>query len=136
MGFFGIRLKPSTIIVFSIAYGIVVDFTIHFLAKYRNALKRNNWDMQLSISQSIAEAGPSIIYTAVALFFGFIIFAASSFGGTVALGILTSISLIFGMLMNLLLLPSLLLSLEKSINNKEEFGKTMVELEPDPTDED
>jgi predicted RND superfamily exporter protein len=136
MGFFGIRLKPSTIIVFSIAYGIVVDFTIHFLAKYRNALKRNNWDMQKAIPQSILEAGPSIIYTAVALFFGFIIFAASSFGGTVALGVLTSISLLFGMLMNLLLLPSLLLSLEKSINNKEEFGKTLVELEPEPTDAD
>jgi hydrophobe/amphiphile efflux-3 (HAE3) family protein len=136
MGFFDIRLKPSTIIVFSIAYGIVVDFTIHFLAKYRNALKRNNWDMQKAIPQSINEAGPSIIYTAVALFFGFIIFAASSFGGTVALGVLTSISLLFGMLMNLLLLPSLLLSLEKSINNKEEFGKTLVELEPEPTDGD
>jgi uncharacterized protein len=136
MGFFGIRLKPSTIIVFSIAYGIVVDFTIHFLAKYRNALKRNNWDMQKAIPQSINEAGPSIIYTAVALFFGFIIFAASSFGGTVALGVLTSISLLFGMLMNLLLLPSLLLSLEKSINNKKEFGKSFVELEPDPSDED
>lgn len=136
MGFFGIRLKPSTIIVFSIAYGIVVDFTIHFLAKYRNALKRNNWDMQKAIPASINEAGPSIIYTAVALFFGFIIFAASSFGGTVALGVLTSISLLFGMFMNLLLLPSLLLSLEKSINNKEEFGKTLVELEPEPTDGD
>jgi predicted RND superfamily exporter protein len=136
MGFFDIRLKPSTIIIFSIAYGIVVDFTIHFLAKYRNALKRNNWDMKLAIPQSLTEAGPSIIYTAVALFFGFIIFAASNFGGTVALGVLTSLSLLFGMLMNLLLLPSLLLSLEKSINNKEEFGKTLVELEPEPTDAD
>ncbi len=136
MGFFDIRLKPSTIIIFSIAYGIVVDFTIHFLAKYRNALKRNNWDMATSIPQSLTEAGPSIIYTAVALFFGFIIFAASNFGGTVALGVLTSLSLLFGMLMNLLLLPSLLLSLEKSINNKEEFGKTLVELEPEPTDVD
>ncbi|MES2560781.1 MAG: MMPL family transporter [Bacteroidota bacterium] len=136
MGFFDIRLKPSTIIIFSIAYGIVVDFTIHFLAKYRNALKRNNWDMSIAIPQSLTEAGPSIIYTAIALFFGFIIFAASNFGGTVALGVLTSLSLIFGMLMNLLLLPSLLLSLEKSINNKEEFGKTLVELEPEPTDAD
>ncbi|MCU0443060.1 MAG: MMPL family transporter [Bacteroidia bacterium] len=136
MGFFGIRLKPSTIIIFSIAYGIVVDFTIHYLAKYRNALKRNNWDMKIAIPQSLTEAGPSIIYTAVALFFGFIIFAASNFGGTVALGVLTSLSLLFGMLMNLLLLPSLLLSLEKRINAKEEFSKTLVELEPEPTDED
>jgi hydrophobe/amphiphile efflux-3 (HAE3) family protein len=135
MGFFDIRLKPSTIIIFSIAYGIVVDFTIHYLAKYRNALKRNNWDMKTAIAQSLIEAGPSIIYTAVALFFGFIIFAASNFGGTVALGVLTSLSLLFGMLMNLLLLPSLLLSLEKSVNAKKEFSKTLVEMEPEPTDD-
>ncbi len=131
MGFFNIRLKPSTIIIFSIAYGIVVDFTIHYLAKYRHSLKKHNWDMSIAIPESLNEAGPSIIYTAVALFGGFIIFAASSFGGTKALGILTSLSLIFGMLMNLLLLPSLLLSLEKSINNKKEFETTFVEVEPE-----
>lgn len=134
MGYFDIRLKPSTIIIFSVAYGIVVDFTIHYLAKYRNSLKKHDWDMKLAIPESLHEAGPSIIYTAVALFAGFIIFAASDFGGTIALGVLTSLSLLFGMFMNLLLLPSLLLTLEKSINNKEEFGKTLVELEPEPTD--
>lgn len=131
MGFFHIRLKPSTIIIFSIAYGIVVDFTIHYLAKYRHSLKKHNWDMSIAIPESLEEAGPSIIYTAVALFGGFIVFAASSFGGTIALGILTSLSLVFGMLMNLLLLPSLLLSLEKSINNKKEFDTTFVEVEPE-----
>lgn len=136
MGFFDIRLKPSTIIIFSVAYGIVVDFTIHYLAKYRNSLKKHNWDMKIAIPESLQEAGPSIIYTAIALFAGFIIFAASDFGGTIALGVLTSLSLIFGMFMNLLLLPSLLLSLEKSINNKEEFSRTLVELEPEPTDND
>lgn len=134
MGFFDIRLKPSTIIIFSVAYGIVVDFTIHYLAKYRNSLKKHNWDMKEAIPESLREAGPSIIYTAVALFAGFIIFAASDFGGTIALGILTSLSLLFGMLMNLLLLPSMLLTLEKSINNKKEFGTALVELEPEPTD--
>ena len=131
MGFFDIRLKPSTIIIFSIAYGIVVDFTIHYLAKYRHALQKNNWNMALAIPQSLREAGPSIIYTAVALFFGFIIFAASNFGGTVALGVLTSLSLIFGMLMNLLLLPALLLSLEKRINAKKEFETSFVDIEPE-----
>lgn len=136
MGFFDIRLKPSTIIIFSVAYGIVVDFTIHYLAKYRNSLKKHNWDMKVAIPESLQEAGPSIIYTAVALFAGFIIFAASDFGGTIALGVLTSLALLFGMFMNLLLLPSLLLSLEKSINNKEEFSRTLVELEPEPTDND
>ncbi len=134
MGFFGIRLKPSTIIIFSIAYGIVVDFTIHYLAKYRHSLKKHNWDMSIAIPESLMEAGPSIIYTAIALFAGFIIFAASNFGGTIVLGVLTSISLIFGMFMNLILLPSVLLSLEKSINAKEELGSTLIEI--DPEDED
>ncbi len=135
MGFFGIRLKPSTIIIFSIAYGIVVDFTIHYLAKYRHALKKNNWDMKIAIPESLIEAGPSIIYTAVALFAGFIIFAASNFGGTVALGVLTSLSLIFGMFMNLLLLPSILLSLEKSINAKKELGVTLIEIDPEDSED-
>ncbi len=92
--------------------------------------------MKIAIPESLQDAGPSIIYTAVALFAGFIIFAASDFGGTIALGVLTSLSLLFGMFMNLLLLPSLLLSLEKSINNKEEFSRTLVELDPEPTDND
>jgi len=131
MGFFGIRLKPSTIIIFSIAYGIVVDFTIHYLAKYRNSLKKHNWDMRIAITESVNDAGPSIIYTAVALFGGFIIFAASNFGGTVALGVLTSLALIFGMFMNLILLPSILLSLEKRINAKSELGTSLIEIDPD-----
>jgi predicted RND superfamily exporter protein len=131
MGFFDIRLKPSTIIIFSIAYGIVVDFTIHYLAKYRHSLQRNNWNMSIAIPQSLAEAGPSIIYTAVALFAGFIIFSFSDFGGTVALGVLTSLALFFGMLMNLLLLPSMLLSLNKRLNAKEEFETVLVDVEPE-----
>jgi uncharacterized protein len=134
MGFFGIRLKPSTIIIFSIAYGIVVDFTIHYLAKYRHSLKKHSWDMRIAIPESLMEAGPSIIYTAIALFGGFIIFAASNFGGTIVLGVLTSISLIFGMFMNLILLPSVLLSLEKRINAKEELGSTLIEIDPEEED--
>lgn len=136
MGFFGIRLKPSTIIIFSIAYGIVVDFTIHYLAKYRHSLKKHNWDMKKAIPESLMEAGPSIIYTSVALFAGFIIFAASDFGGTVALGVLTSLSLIFGMFMNMLLLPSILLSLEKRINSKKELGVTLIEIDPEDIEEE
>jgi len=129
MGYFDIRLKPSTIIIFSIAYGIVVDFTIHYLAKYCNSLKKHNWEMDLAIPESLREAGPSIIYTAVALFAGFIIFAASNFQGTVALGVLTSLALFLGMLMNLLLLPSMLLSLAKRINSKKEFETTLIDVE-------
>ena len=92
--------------------------------------------MKLAIPESMMEAGPSIIYTAVALFAGFIIFAASNFGGTVALGVLTSLSLIFGMFMNLLLLPSILLSLEKSINAKAELGVTLIDIDPEDSDDE
>jgi len=115
MGYFGIPLKPSTILVFSIAFGISVDDTIHFLAKYRQELLLNNWKIKESVYAALKETGVSMIYTSVVLFFGFFVFVASDFGGTVALGLLVSITLFFAMMSNLLLLPALLLSLEKSI---------------------
>ncbi len=129
MGFMEIPLKNSTIIVFSIAYGIVVDLTIHFLAKYRIELKKQNWNIFTSVTHSVEESGFSMIYTTVVLFFGFVIFAFSTFGGTVALGVLTSICLIIGLLTNLFLLPSMLLSLEKSINMKKELENALIEDE-------
>ena len=116
MGYFGIALKPSTILVFSIAFGISVDDTIHFLAKYRQELLMNNWNIRKSVFSALNETGVSMFYTSVVLFFGFFIFVASDFGGTIALGFLVSITLMLAMLSNLLLLPALLLSLEKIIN--------------------
>ena len=116
MGYFGIALKPSTILVFSIAFGISVDDTIHFLAKYRQELLMNNWNIRKSVFSALNETGVSMFYTSVVLFFGFFIFVASDFGGTIALGLLVSITLMLAMLSNLLLLPALLLSLEKIIN--------------------
>ncbi len=116
MGYFGIALKPSTILVFSIAFGISVDDTIHFLAKYRQELIANNWHIKKSVLAALKETGVSMFYTSVVLFFGFFIFIASDFGGTVALGLLVSITLLLAMLANLLLLPALLLSLERIIN--------------------
>ncbi len=116
MGYFGIALKPSTILVFSIAFGISVDDTIHFLAKYRQELLMNNWNIRKSVFSALHETGVSMFYTSVVLFFGFFIFVASDFGGTIALGLLVSITLMLAMLSNLLLLPALLLSLEKIIN--------------------
>jgi predicted RND superfamily exporter protein len=129
MGFTDIHLKPSTIIIFSITYGISIDFTIHFLAKYRYFLKKQNWIIGPAVRDSVLESGVSIVYTSVILFFGFIIFAFSSFGGTVALGVLTSITLCIGMFMNLLLLPALLLSLEKVINMKKELSNQLVDFD-------
>ncbi|QHI38096.1 Multidrug resistance protein MexB [Kordia antarctica] len=118
MGFLGVPIKPSTILVFSIAFGISVDDTIHFLAKYRQELQSNNWKIRKSVYAALRETGVSMFYTSIVLFFGFSVFMISSFGGTVALGGLVSATLLFAMLANLLLLPSLLLSLERSIANK------------------
>ena len=118
MGYFNIPIKPSTILIFSIAFGISVDDTIHFLAKYRQELKIFDWDIKKSVHEAINETGISMFYTSIVLLLGFSIFIASDFGGTVALGILVSITLFFAMLTNLLLLPSILLSLEKRITTK------------------
>jgi predicted RND superfamily exporter protein len=113
MGFLGIPLKPSTILVFSIAFGISVDDTIHFLAKYRQELIESNWKIQRSVYAALRETGVSMFYTSIVLFFGFSVFMISNFGGTVALGGLISMTLLFAMLANLVLLPSLLISLER-----------------------
>ncbi len=109
MGYFGIPLKPSTALIFSIAFGISVDDSIHFLAKYRMELFNHKFFVARALSVSLRETGSSMIYTSIVLFCGFIIFAFSEFGGTVALGILTSVTLLFAMITNLILLPSLLL---------------------------
>jgi len=135
MGFLGIPIKPSTILVFSIAFGISVDDTIHFLAKYRQELIASNWRIKKSVYAALRETGVSMFYTSIVLFFGFSVFTISSFGGTVALGALVSTTLLFAMLANLLLLPSLLLSLEKSIANKETLRKPALTIIPDGEDE-
>jgi predicted RND superfamily exporter protein len=109
MGYLGIPLKPSTALIFSIAFGISVDDSIHFLAKYRQELFANNFFVPIAISKSIKETGASMLYTSIVLFFGFVIFVFSDFGGTVALGLLTSLTLMFAMITNLTVLPALLM---------------------------
>lgn len=135
MGFVGVPIKPSTILVFSIAFGISVDDTIHFLAKYRQELIANNWKIKKSVYAALRETTVSMFYTSIVLFFGFSVFTISSFGGTVALGALVSITLLFAMLSNLLLLPTLLLSLEKNIANKETMKKPAIEILSDGEDD-
>ena len=131
MGYLGVAIKPSTILVFSIAFGISVDDTIHFLAKYRQELKANNWKIKRSVYAALRETGVSMFYTSIVLFFGFSVFMISSFGGTVALGGLVSATLLFAMLSNLLLLPSMLLSLEKEIANKEVLKEPAIDIIPE-----
>jgi len=130
MGYLGVPIKPSTILVFSIAFGISVDDTIHFLAKYRQELIAHKWQVRKSVYAALRETGVSMFYTSVVLFFGFLIFTVSSFGGTKALGGLVSVTLLFAMVSNLLLLPSLLLSLESRIANKKTFKKPTIAIIP------
>lgn len=118
MGYMGMSLKPSTILIFSIAFGIASDQTLYFLTKFRHEQFTKDWSISKIVSMTLKEAGMSMIYTAIILFFGFGIFAASNFGGTIALGILLSITLLVAVISNLILLPTLLLSLEKRIEKK------------------
>ncbi|MGG6230119.1 efflux RND transporter permease subunit [Tenacibaculum sp. SDUM215027] len=134
MGFFGIPIKPSTILVFSIAFGISVDDTIHFLAKYRQELLANNWKIKPAVYSALRETGVSMFYTSIVLFFGFLVFTVSSFGGTIALGGLVSVTLLLAMVSNLLLLPSLLLSFEKKIANKKVLKETKFKILPPKED--
>jgi predicted RND superfamily exporter protein len=114
MGFFGIPLKPSTILVFSIAFGITVDNTIHFLAKYRQEIWLKKYSLYECVLLAVKDTGASILYTSIVLFFGFGMFAFSQFDGSRALGILTAITLLSAMLTNLIVLPAMLLSFNKS----------------------
>ena len=128
MGFAGIPLKPSTILVFSIAFGISVDNTIHFLAKYRQELFDSNWKIQPSVYSALRERGVSMFYSSIVLFFGFSVFMISNFGGTVALGGLVSLTLLIAMLSNLILLPSLLISLKRSISNEKVIREPKIKI--------
>jgi predicted RND superfamily exporter protein len=113
MGLFNIPLKPSTALIFGISFGISIDSTIHFLSKYKQELKLNKGSILQSVVHSLEEEGVSMIYTSIVLFCGFVIFSFSDFGGTIALGVLTSLTLFFAMFTNLILLPSLLLTFSK-----------------------
>lgn len=135
MGFANIPLKPSTILVFSIAFGISSDGTLYFLTKYRHEIRRNKLSISEAVRLTISETGVSMVYTALVLFFGFGMFALSGFGGTQALGILISFTLIVAYCANLVLLPAFLLSLEKRLTNKgfiedkTELGSALEEAE-------
>jgi predicted RND superfamily exporter protein len=112
MGYFGVPLKPSTALVFSITFGIAVDDSIHYLARYRQELWAHNFNVLEAVKLAIKETGTSMIYTSFVLFAGFVIFIASDFGGTIALGALTSTTLLIAMLTSLIVLPSLLITFD------------------------
>ncbi|OYW20623.1 MAG: RND transporter, partial [Sphingobacteriales bacterium 12-47-4] len=111
MGWVGIRLKPSTVLIFSVALGIAIDVTIRFLINFKQELPRQQFDMQQTVIETIHSTGISIIYTSLVLIAGFVIFCFSGFGGTQSLGWLTSLTLITATITNLVLLPAVLISL-------------------------
>lgn len=113
MGWMGVRIKPSTVLIFSVALGIAIDVTIRFLVNYKQDLARNNYDMKQTVISTIHNTGISIIYTSLVLIAGFVIFGFSSFGGTQSLGGLTSMTLVTATITNLVLLPALLISFIK-----------------------
>jgi hypothetical protein len=111
MGWAGVRLKPSTVLIFSVALGIAIDVTIRFLVNYKQELPSNHFNIAKTVSETIRHTGLSILYTSLVLIAGFVIFCFSGFGGTQSLGWLTSVTLFSAMLTNLILLPVLLLDL-------------------------
>ncbi|MFZ1665428.1 MAG: MMPL family transporter, partial [Flavobacteriales bacterium] len=127
MGFLHIPIKPSTMLVFGIALGIAVDNAIHFLARYRLEVKLTGGDLAKAVDNAVREVSVGIIYTSIILFAGFSMFAFSRFGGIQALGMLTTMTLLTAMLTNLLVLPSLVLSLNKRIMSKA-FSEPLLEI--------
>jgi len=132
MGFGHIPLKPSTILIFSIAFGISVDDTIHYLAKLRYELKLHKGHVKRSVYKALKETGVSMFYTSVVLFFGFGTFLLSDYGGTKALGGLISLTLLMAMFSNLLLLPALVIFMDNMFKNKKSY-KDNLELFPENT---
>jgi uncharacterized protein len=128
MGFTGVPIKPSTIIVFSIALGISVDNAIQYLSRYRHELKKTGNDIRQSAINALREAGFSMIYTSIVLILGFSVFMVSGFGGTQALGMLISTTLFIAMFFNMVVLPSLLLSLDKIVVTKAFKAEPFIEI--------
>ena len=122
MGWVGVPLKPSTVLVFSVALGIAIDITIRFLVNYKQEMK-NTDEVQENVIQTIHSTGLSIIYTSIVLIAGFVIFCFSGFGGTQALGWLTSLTLVVATVANLAFLPALLISLRPKKAAKAKQGR-------------
>ena len=128
MGYLEIPIKPSTILVFGIAFGLSVDDTIRFLAQYRQELKINNWKIKKIYFQNIRRRRAKYVLHFYCFIMRIFVFTLSDFGGTVALGGLVSITLLFGMLTNLILLPSLVLSLNRTLANQQEMKEPTLDI--------
>ncbi|HAQ66021.1 MAG TPA: transporter [Bacteroidales bacterium] len=135
MGYAGIPIKPSTILIFSVALGISVDNTIQFLSRYRLQLRLNDWNIRPSVLKALSETGYSMIYSSSVLFFGFLVFVLSTFGGTEAMGYLISFTLLTALLSNLFLIPSLLLWLDHIVTTRR-FREPLLQILDEEFDEE
>jgi predicted RND superfamily exporter protein len=126
MGWVGIRIKPSTVLVFSVALGITIDVTIRFLVNFKQELARHDDSIADTVHRTIHDTGLSIIYTSLILIAGFSVFMLSQFDGTKSLGYLTSITLFMAMVTNLILLPALLLWMDKVIEKKNKAAEFLM----------
>ena len=113
MGFFGVTLKPSTALIFSLAFGIAVDASIHFLAKFRQLLRKGVQN-EAAILITMHETGKAIFVNSLVLMAGFLVFTLSSFGGTANMGALTALTLGVALVSNLLILPAMLFHFAQS----------------------
>ncbi len=130
MGWAGIPIKPSTVLVFSVALGITIDVTIRFLVNFKQELVRNDDDIAMTVKRTIHDTGLSIIYTSLILVAGFGVFALSQFDGTKSLGYLTSLTLLLAMFFNLTLQPALLLWMDRAVR-KNKSADFLMEEEPE-----
>ncbi len=135
MGFFQIPLKPSTLLIFSIAYGISVDNAINYMLRYRYEIRRHKLGIKESVINALTDRGSSMLSSSIVLTLGFAIFIASDFGGTVALGLLVSFTLFVAMFANIIILPSLILSIIKPGTTKSLEKPFFEVLEDDETEE-
>jgi hypothetical protein len=119
MGWLGINLKPSTVLIFSIVFGMSVDYSIHFLGRFKQEFQRHNWNISRTVSVAIREAGVSMIYNCIIIVFGFGVFVFSDFRGTQYLGLLLSLTLFISLLSNLIVLPALMLSFGEKLFPKQ-----------------
>jgi predicted RND superfamily exporter protein len=128
MGFLGLSLKPSTILIFSISFGITVDSTIHFISTFRREVLKNMNTVENAVAITIDEVGISMIYSALAVCSGFAIFIFSDFRGTQSLGWLTGLTIFGGLATNLFLLPALIHAFKDFVNAKVELKDSMIEI--------
>ncbi len=114
MGFVGIEIKPATAVIFSIAFGIAIDDTIHMLARLRQEMQAGV-PFRAALTATILGTGKAVLLTSLILFGGFIVLTTSVFQSTTYMGLLVSTTVALALIADLFLLPALLHLMKPSI---------------------